>query len=103
MFLSANFRAAILSTIDAIAVVVLFQERVMALDGDSISAKDQWMAQKCVDCKLCSYARGKQKGVLFWIVKNIEPRICPFCRAYERVYGRKAHEALPDDVTPPPA
>jgi hypothetical protein len=25
-------------------------------------------------------------------VKKIEARLCPFCRAYERVYGRKAHE-----------
>jgi hypothetical protein len=26
-------------------------------------------------------------------VKQIESSLCPFCRAYERVYGRKAHEA----------
>jgi hypothetical protein len=26
-------------------------------------------------------------------VKKIEAKLCPFCRAYERVCGRKAHEA----------
>jgi hypothetical protein len=25
-------------------------------------------------------------------VKGIEQDICPFCRAYERVHGRKAHQ-----------
>jgi hypothetical protein len=32
-------------------------------------------------------------------VKKIESKICPFCRAYERVYGRKAHErCAPQDT-----
>ncbi len=26
---------------------------------------------------------------------STETRVCPFCRAYERVYGRKAHEPIP--------
>jgi hypothetical protein len=25
-------------------------------------------------------------------VKGIEADICPFCKAYERVHGKKAHE-----------
>jgi hypothetical protein len=25
-------------------------------------------------------------------VKSIETDICPFCKAYERAYGKKAHE-----------
>jgi hypothetical protein len=25
-------------------------------------------------------------------VKNVEQDICPFCKAYERVHGKKAHE-----------
>ena len=66
-----------------------------------MTEKDRWMAQKCVSCKLCGYARKKQKGILFWIVKNIETRICPFCKAYKRVYGREAHEPLPDDTASP--
>lgn len=28
----------------------------------------------------------------FLFVKLIEGRVCPYCRAYQRVYGRKAHE-----------
>jgi hypothetical protein len=30
--------------------------------------------------------------VAFWLVKKIESNLCPFCRAYERVHGCKAHE-----------
>ena len=50
------------------------------------------MAQKCVECKVCEHARKKQKGLAFWIVKNVEHSVCPFCKAYEKVYGKKAHE-----------
>jgi hypothetical protein len=50
------------------------------------------MARHCVDCPVCSHARRKQKGIAFWLVKNVEGRVCPYCQAYERVYGRKAHE-----------
>jgi hypothetical protein len=32
-------------------------------------------------------------------VKKIEATLCPFCRAYERVYGRKAHEATANRKT----
>jgi len=31
--------------------------------------------------------------LLFWFVKMVEGRLCPQCRAYEKVYGRKAHES----------
>ena len=34
----------------------------------------------------------KQKGFAYWFVKKIEGGICPFCKAYEKVYGKKAHE-----------
>jgi hypothetical protein len=30
--------------------------------------------------------------MLYSFVKTIEGRFCPFCMAYEKVYGRKAHE-----------
>jgi len=53
------------------------------------------MAQKCVECPVCSHARGKQRGAAFWFVKNIEDRFCPYCQAYEKIYGRKAHEQVP--------
>jgi hypothetical protein len=28
----------------------------------------------------------------FNFVKSIEKDICPFCKAYERVHGKKAHQ-----------
>jgi len=59
-----------------------------------ISNKDRWMAQRCVECPVCTRARDQQKGVAFWFVKNIEDGLCPFCKAYERVYGKKAHERV---------
>ncbi|MFA5261822.1 MAG: hypothetical protein WC450_11405 [Candidatus Omnitrophota bacterium] len=60
-----------------------------------VTDKDRQMAQKCVECTVCQNARKKQQGFSFWFVKCIENRICPFCQAYERVYGRKAHEPVP--------
>lgn len=44
---------------------------------------------------MCSLARRKQRGLAYWFVKVIEGGICPYCKAYERVYGRKAHEPIP--------
>jgi hypothetical protein len=49
-----------------------------------------------MNCAPCKCAKTKQRGFLFWFVKCVERRMCPFCRAYEKVYGRKAHEPLPD-------
>ena len=62
----------------------------------NITEKDRQMPEKFVECPMCSYARRKQKGLIFWILKRIESRICPYCKAYERVYGRKAHEPMQD-------
>jgi uncharacterized protein CbrC (UPF0167 family) len=50
------------------------------------------MAQQCVECPVCRQARVKQRGFLFWLVKAIEGGLCPYCKAYEKVYGKKAHE-----------
>jgi hypothetical protein len=60
-----------------------------------ITEEDRALALKCVQCPVCTRARTKQRGLAFWFVKNIEGGVCPACQAYERVYGRKAHEALP--------
>lgn len=57
-----------------------------------ITDKDRELAKKCLSCRLCRRARRKQKGLCFWFVKKLEGSICPACQAYERVYGRKAHE-----------
>lgn len=57
-----------------------------------ITDKDREMARKCLECGVCAYARRKQRGIIFWFVKKIEGGVCPYCKAYERVYGKKAHE-----------
>ena len=59
-----------------------------------ITERDRRMAQVCVNCPVCRRARDRQEGVAYWFVKNIENGVCPFCKAYERVYGKKAHEPV---------
>ncbi len=63
---------------------------------NAVTERDRQMAQKCVECPVCRKARDKQRGFIFWFVKTIENKICPFCQAYEKVYGRKAHEPVPE-------
>jgi uncharacterized protein CbrC (UPF0167 family) len=58
-----------------------------------ITSGDRFMAKVCVNCTVCKLARKKQHGAAYWFVSKIEGGLCPFCRAYERVYGRKAHES----------
>ena len=65
-----------------------------------ITEKDRKRAAGCLDCPVCKRARAKQKGFCYWFVKKIEGRVCPNCRAYEKVYGRKAHEPIPEDQQP---
>jgi hypothetical protein len=48
-----------------------------------------------MQCAVCSRARANQEGFANWFVRKIEGGLCPFCKAYERVYGRKAHEPMP--------
>jgi rubrerythrin len=52
------------------------------------------LASVCTTCPVCRTARRKQEGLAYSFVKNIEGGFCPFCMAYEKVYGRKAHEPL---------
>jgi hypothetical protein len=60
-----------------------------------ITDRDRAMAKRCLECPVCNGARRAQRGFAFWFVRSIEGAVCPYCRAYERVYGRKAHEPLP--------
>jgi len=60
----------------------------------TVSERDRKMAQLCLTCPVCRRARAQQQGAAFWFVSRIEERLCPFCQAYERVYGKKAHEPL---------
>ena len=56
---------------------------------------DRILARVCETCLVCRRARRQQRGLAFHVVKSVEGKVCPFCRAYERVHGRKAHEGRP--------
>ena len=62
---------------------------------DDITDKDRELAKRCLQCPVCGHARKKQRGTAYWFVKHIEGGICPMCQAYEKVYGKKAHEPIP--------
>jgi hypothetical protein len=53
---------------------------------------DRALARICHACPVCRNARQRQSGYAFKLVRGVETRVCPFCQAYERVYGHKAHE-----------
>ncbi len=55
---------------------------------------DLALAKVCENCPVCRTARRRQKGAAYRLVKNIEQGLCPFCQAYERVHGKKAHEPV---------
>lgn len=65
------------------------------MQNEVITDEDRKKAKQCLECPICSRARRKQKGLAYWFVKKIESGICPACKAYEKVYGRKAHESVP--------
>jgi len=62
---------------------------------------DKVLAKVCVNCPVCRRARRRQRGAAFWLVKQVEAKVCPFCRAYERVFGRKAHHERREPSSPP--
>jgi hypothetical protein len=64
------------------------------MEALSITPRDRSMAKICESCPICRHARRKQQGVAFRFVRTIENSICPFCQAYEKVHGRKAHEPI---------
>jgi hypothetical protein len=64
------------------------------MEALQITDRDRSMAKICESCPVCRHARRKQQGVAFRFVKTIENKICPFCQAYEKVHGRKAHEPV---------
>jgi uncharacterized protein CbrC (UPF0167 family) len=63
------------------------------------SRLDQALARVCLNCPVCRRARQHQGGAAFRFVQKVEGRVCPFCRAYARVFGRQAHERC---APPPP-
>lgn len=59
------------------------------------SRLDRWLAAVCVHCPVGRTARRRTRGAASQLVRRVEARLCPFCRAYARVYGRPAHEPPP--------
>ena len=68
------------------------------MSNETITERTRALAERSVNCVVCKRARRQQAGLAFLIVKTFEG-LCPNCRAYEKVYGRKSHEPVP----PPPA
>ena len=64
------------------------------------TVRERKMARACLHCAICRRARDRQQGAAYWLVRRVETRVCPYCRAYEKVYGRKAHEPYPPEVSP---
>lgn len=60
------------------------------MNTPNITPFDRALANVCLSCPVCRRARKRQSGVACWLVKRIEGHVCPFYRAYERVYGHKA-------------
>jgi hypothetical protein len=63
------------------------------MDRNTVTRLDRSLATICEVCPVCEHARKRQHGIAFKLVSTVEGRICPFCIAYEKVHGRKAHEA----------
>ncbi|MGD8719037.1 MAG: hypothetical protein PVH29_09480 [Candidatus Zixiibacteriota bacterium] len=61
----------------------------------NVTEEDRAKARRCLECPVCRRAREKQRGLAYWFVKHVEGGFCPYCQAYEKVYGRKAHEPMP--------
>jgi hypothetical protein len=62
---------------------------------ESKTNKGNVMSAFCLNiCPVCKHARKKQTGSSFRFVKNVEGGVCPACKAYAEVYGRKPHEPI---------
>ena len=66
------------------------------MNTTEVSNLDLALAKVCETCPVCRQASRNQQGLANRFVRRIEENICPFCRAYERVHGRKAHEPVGD-------
>jgi hypothetical protein len=64
------------------------------MNDTKITTFDRALANVCESCPVCRPARRNQQGLANRFVRGVEVDVCPFCRAYERVHGRKAHEPM---------
>ncbi len=62
------------------------------MSRQEVTQQDRRLARLCELCPVCRHARRRQQGIAFTFVRKVEADICPFCRAYERVHGKKSHE-----------
>jgi uncharacterized protein CbrC (UPF0167 family) len=83
-------------SISSIIPIIIYDEIPweVSMESKPVSALTRAMAKVCVNCTVCRSARKNQKGFSYTFVKNIEGGLCPFCIAYEKVYGKKAHEPV---------
>ena len=56
-----------------------------------VEMTDAEKARVCESCPMCQKARRDQRGFAYIFVRFVEGGFCPYCQAYERVNGRKAH------------
>jgi len=83
------------SSIAFFGELVLQRGRERETVNREITGRDRARAKRCLECPVCGQARRRQRGIAFWFVRTIEDGLCPYCQAYERVHGRKAHEPMP--------
>jgi hypothetical protein len=61
----------------------------------TITNTDRKLAGFCAGTRpVWKKARKDQKGSFYRFVKFTESGVCPACRAYEKTYGKKAHEPI---------
>ena len=72
------------------------RDREEGMDERRTSRMDRALAAVCASCPVCRRARKKQDGMANRFVRKVERGACPFCRAYERVNGRKSFEPVPE-------
>jgi hypothetical protein len=63
------------------------------MSATEINDRDRKLAAQCAACPMCRRARRNQRGLAYLFVRWLEGGVCPACKAYEKVYGKKAHEA----------
>lgn len=64
-------------------------------NSGEITERDQKLADVCGKyCTVCKAARKKEGGFWYKFVK-LEAKLCPMCRAYQKVYGVPAWEKPP--------
>lgn len=64
------------------------------MENPQVTEQEREMARLCLECLCGKSARSKQAGLAYNFVKHVTSELCPFCRAYEKVHGRKAHEPV---------